>query len=72
MFFRKVTGKLRLPLQRSAGRLVNLFDVYPDQKWLLIGMSLDGEVIFPARGAPFVTYAHLPMWLRWTGGKYVL
>jgi serine/threonine protein kinase/Tol biopolymer transport system component len=53
--------------------LVSLFDVYPSHKWILIGVSPDGEVVFPAAGgAPIFTYLHPPRWLRWTGdGKYL-
>jgi WD40 repeat protein len=83
IFFRKVEGNaaflysVRLDgtgLRKAAETpLVNLFDVYPDHKWLLIGMSPDGEVIFPAAGgAPIFMHLHPPTWVRWTGdGKYL-
>jgi hypothetical protein len=53
--------------------LVNLFGAHPNHKWLLIGTSPDGEVIFPVTGgAPILTHAHPPDWLSWTGdGKHL-
>src|SRR5205809_755083 len=52
---------------------VGLFGVYHNRKWLLIGMSGFGEVIFPVTGgAPILTHLHSPEWLRWTGdGKHL-
>jgi serine/threonine protein kinase/WD40 repeat protein len=83
IFFRKVEGNSAFlysvredgtELRKAAEKpLVNLFDVYPSHKWILVGMSPDGEVIFPATdGAPIFTHLHPPTWLRWTGdGKYL-
>ena len=83
IFFRKVEGSSAFlysvredgtELRKAAEKpLVNLFDVYPSHKWILVGMSPDGEVIFPATdGAPIFTHLHPPTWLRWTGdGKYL-
>jgi Tol biopolymer transport system component len=83
IFFRKVEGNSAFlysvredgtGLRKVAEQpLVNLFDVYPNHEWILVGVSPDGEVIFPASGgAPIFTHLHPPRWLRWTGdGKYV-
>jgi hypothetical protein len=83
IFFRKVEGNSAFlysvredgsGLRKAAEKpLVNLFDVYPNHKWILIGMSPDGEVVFPtAGGAPIYTQLHPPSWLRWTGdGKHL-
>jgi hypothetical protein len=47
--------------------------MYPNRKWLLIGVSRVGETIFPVTGgAPILTHLHPPEWLRWTGdGKHL-
>jgi hypothetical protein len=83
IFFRKVEGNSAFlysvredgtTLRKVAEKpLVNLFDVYPNHKWILIGMSPDGEVVFPATGGPPIfTHLHPPTWFRWTGDlKYL-
>jgi len=83
IFFRKVEGSSAFlysvredgsGLRKAAEPpVVGLFGVYPNRKWLLIGVSPVGEVIFPVTGgAPFLTHLHPPPLLRWTGdGKYL-
>jgi hypothetical protein len=83
IFFRKVEGSSAFlysvredgsGLRKAAEPpVVGLSGVYPNRKWLLIGVSPVGEVIFPVTGgAPFLTHLHPPPLLRWTGdGKYL-
>ncbi|HYW46448.1 MAG TPA: protein kinase [Bryobacteraceae bacterium] len=53
--------------------VVDVFGVYPDHKWLLLGASSEGEVLLPTGGgAPLLTRLHPPDWLRWSGdGKHL-
>jgi Tol biopolymer transport system component len=83
IFFRKVEGaSASLYSVREDGSglrraaewpLINVFGTSPDHKWLLIGASPHGEMIFPTGGgAPLVPHLHPPEWLSWSGdGKYV-
>jgi hypothetical protein len=83
IFFRKLEGTTAFlysvredgtQLRKAAEwTLVNTFAAYPNHKWLLIGTSPHGEIIFPASGGtPILTHLHPPNWLRWTGdGKYL-
>jgi eukaryotic-like serine/threonine-protein kinase len=83
IFFRKVEGTsaflYRVQEDGTALRkayesaVVDVFGANPDHKWILIGVSTEGEVIFPtAGGTPVLTHVHPPDWLRWSGdGKYL-
>jgi len=52
--------------------VIDVFGVYPDRKWVLLGTP-EGETVFPiGGGAELLTHIHIPDWLRWSGdGKYV-
>ena len=83
IFFRKVEGPSGFlysvredgaGLRRaSESPVVDVFGVYPDRKWLLLGMPPLGAVLFPITGgAPLVTHLHPPLLLKWSGdGKYL-
>ena len=83
IFFRKVEGTSGFlysvredgtGLRRAAeSPVVDVFGMYPDRKWILVGIASQGEVIFPiGGGAPLSTHLHPPVWLRWTGdGKHL-
>jgi serine/threonine protein kinase/Tol biopolymer transport system component len=48
--------------------VIDVFGMYPDRKWVLLGVSPAGEVILPAGGgAPIVAHLEPPRWLRWSG-----
>ena len=53
--------------------LVGLMGVHPNHKWLLLGASPGGEIIFPVTGGvPIVTNLLPPPLFRWTGdGRYL-
>jgi serine/threonine protein kinase/Tol biopolymer transport system component len=84
IFFRKIEGTSAFLysvredgtglLKASDSALVDVFSVYPDHKWLLVGMSPNGETVFPVgSGTPILTHVHPPNWFRWTGdGKHVV
>jgi len=57
----------------SESPLLALMSVHPNHKWLGLGVSPVGQVIFPVTGgAPFLTHLVPPPLLRWTGdGKYL-
>ena len=84
IFFRKVEGSSAFLYsvredgtglrKASESLVVGLFPyVYPNRKWLLVGMTPYGQVIFPtAGGAPIVPHLGPPPTLMWTGdGKYL-
>ena len=84
IFFRKIEGSTGfLYSVRQDGtqmhrvdqsHLIDVMGMSPDRKWLLLGLSPEGEVIMPVTGgAPVSTHLHPPNWLRWTGdGKHVM
>jgi serine/threonine protein kinase/Tol biopolymer transport system component len=83
IFFRKIEGSsafLYSVQEDGAGlrkayepSVVDVFGVYPDHKWLLVGAGTQGEVIVPTGGgAPVFTHVRPPEWLRWSGdGKHL-
>ncbi len=83
VFFRKVEGSSAFlysvredggGLRRvSDSPLLGVISVHPSRKWLGLGVSRGGQVIFPvAGGAPLLTHISPPPVLRWTGdGKHL-
>ena len=57
----------------SESPVIGILCVHPSHKWLLLGASPAGEVVFPTEGgAPIVAHLHPPPWLKWTGdGKFL-
>jgi eukaryotic-like serine/threonine-protein kinase len=84
IFFRKIEGTSAFlysvredgtgPRKASESVIVNLFPyAYPNHKWIVVGMSPYGQVVFPVTGgAPIVPHLVHTKALMWSGdGKYL-
>ena len=78
IFFRKLEGTSAFlysvhedgtALRRAVDLpLINVFGAYPDRKWLLLGVTGKGMVLFPiGSGTPVLLHLGPPNWLAWSG-----